>query len=94
MKQDLDVVTYVPFGALTDEAAGKFNTGLGGKLAGLTGGVLEKSTMMPFRTRGTFEKHDTKPDLELFVKEAGKSIIDTPKNLGEGLKDLFKKKDK
>ncbi len=94
VKQDLDVVTYVPFGALTDEAAGKFNTGLGGKLAGLTGGVLEKSTMMPFRTRGTFEKHDTKPDLELFVKEAGKSIIDTPKNLGEGLKDLFKKKDK
>jgi len=100
VKQDLDVITYVPFGALTDEAAGKFNTGLGGRLAGLTGGVLDKATMMPFRTRGTFEKSDTKPDIELFIKEAGKSIIDTPKkildpkNLGEGLKDIFKKKDK
>jgi hypothetical protein len=95
VKQELDVVTYVPFGALTDEAAGRFNSGLGSRLSGLTGGVLEKTTMMPFRTKGTFEKHDTKPDLELFIKQAGKSLIDTPKNLGEGLKDLLKgKKDK
>lgn len=93
VQKRLDVITYIPFGALTDEAAGMFNTGLGKALGGAIPGI-EKATMMPFRTSGSFEKHETKPDLELFGKEFINNI--RPDKAIPGLLDdlLKKKKDK
>src|SRR5690606_38259474 len=51
--QRLDVVTWIPIGALTDEAAGMFNTGLG-SLLGRAVPEFERLTMVPWRTRGRF----------------------------------------
>jgi len=68
VKKTLDVVTYIPFGALTDEAAGKFNLGLGSLLGNLMPKVIEAAAMVPFRTKGTLDKHTTSPDLALFAK--------------------------
>jgi hypothetical protein len=88
VNKQMDVITYIPFGALTDEAAGKLNTGLG-KLVGGIVPKIEEATMVPFRTRGSFENPKTEPDLEAF----GKNFIDTvrPDKL---LKDIFKEKEK
>ena len=83
----LDIVTWVPFGALTDEAAGALNTGVGKLLGGLP--VLETLTKIPVRTRGTFEQKKTEIDLELFAKNAVKSV--NPKDLINNVGDLIKR---
>lgn len=91
----LDIVTYIPFGALADEAAGKFNTGLG-SLLGRTIPGLESATMIPFRTKGPFDNPSAAPDYDLF----GRNFIDTvnPEDLLKrglgGLEDLFNRKKK
>ncbi len=90
VQKKLDVITYIPFGALTDEAAGLFNTNLGKIVGGAVPG-LEKATMVPFRTKGTFEKQETKPDLELFGKEFLTNLR-PDKAVGNVLEDLLKKK--
>lgn len=68
----LNVVTYIPLGALTDEAAGMFNTGLGKLLGQLP--VLDRATMMPWRTKGSFDSPRTEPDLELFIRQIGSGL--------------------
>ncbi len=85
-ERTLDVVTYIPLGALTDEAAGIFNSGLG-KLLGGAVPSIERATMVPWRTKGTFERHTTRPDLELFVKEFGRNLLGP----GKLLEDLLKR---
>jgi hypothetical protein len=84
VNKQMDIVTYVPFGALADEAAGKLNTGLGKLISGAVP-VIEQATMVPIRTRGSFDKPETKVDAEQF----GKEFINTirPDKL---LKGLFK----
>ncbi len=81
----LDVVTWVPFGSLTDEAAGSFNTGLG-SLLGRSVPLIESATMVPIRTKGPLDKPSTAPDLELFAR----NVIETvrPDNL---LRDALEK---
>lgn len=87
--KNVDVITYIPAGALTGEAVGVFGGTLG-KIPGI-GQIITDATMLPFRTRGTFEKQKTEPDLELFAKEfAGQ--IRPDKLLEKGLEDIFKKK--
>jgi hypothetical protein len=88
VQKKLDVITYVPLGSLTDEAAGVFNSGLGSALGRLPG--LDKATMVPIRTSGSFENPQTKPDLELFVKETGSNLLKPGQAVGEGLQDLLK----
>ncbi|MCC6660025.1 MAG: hypothetical protein IT437_03975 [Phycisphaerales bacterium] len=79
VRRTVDVVTYVPLGALSEEIAGVFNNGrfLGGK-------VLESATMMPIRTRGPMDAPTTSPDVRLFFEEAGRSLLSP-----EGLRELF-----
>ncbi|QQS08395.1 MAG: hypothetical protein IPK69_10400 [Phycisphaerales bacterium] len=89
----VDVVTWIPLGALTDEAAGlfKLNTGLGAA-AGRAIPGLENATMMPFRTRGPATNPSTKPDLELFAKDVVKSLNPAEKvdDLLKGIPKIFK----
>lgn len=86
----VDVVTYVPFGALSDEAAGLFGNDIGQLLGGRL--AIEQATMVPIRTTGPFSNTQTKPDLELFAKEAGRNLLGSPeKILGGGLQDLLDK---
>ncbi|MBX3318171.1 MAG: hypothetical protein KF902_15040 [Phycisphaeraceae bacterium] len=87
----VDFLTWIPAGALADEAAGLFNTGLGGLLGGSVK-PIERLTMLPWRTSGTVGgKLDTKPDLQLFLKTTGQNLIKEPGKLIEGgLQDLLK----
>lgn len=85
VNRQMDVVTYIPFGALTDEAAGKLNSGLGKFLNGIVP-KIEEATMVPFRTRGSFDSPKTEPD----VSEFGKNFIKTLRP-DQIIKDIFKK---
>ncbi|MBX3375961.1 MAG: hypothetical protein KF678_03035 [Phycisphaeraceae bacterium] len=89
----LDIVTYIPFGALTDEAAGAFNTGLGRLLTGAVP-FIEQATMVPFRTRGGFADAKTEPDIELFLTETGRTLLRPDRLIREGLQNIFKPSEK
>lgn len=94
VNRKVDVVTWIPLGALADEAAGIFNSGAGGKLNQILGDavpVLDAASMLPFRTKGSMDDPDTGPDLELFGKTFVKSLR-PDKLIEKGLGDLFKKK--
>ncbi len=88
----VDVVTWVPLGSLTDQAAGLFkaNTGLGGLVGQVP--VLDAASMVPFRTRGSLDDPKTSADLELFAKNILKQV-DPTKLIEKGLEGLLKKKD-
>jgi len=96
----VDVLTYLPLGALTDEAAGLFKKGKGalGGLGNILGGGdkganLEDTLMVPWRTRGPYGKTRTEPDLELFAKNIIKDL--NPEDLlQKGLDELLKEKPK
>lgn len=83
----VDVVTRIPFGALSDEIAGKvkLNSGLGAALGKVL--PIENLTMIPFRTSGTFDKSKTSFDAELLVKDLGKSV--NPERVINELPDLI-----
>lgn len=87
----VDFITWIPAGALADEAAGLFNTGLGGLLGGAVN-PIEKLTMLPWRTSGTAGGSlSTKPDLQLFIKSTGQNLIKEPgKILEGGLNEILK----
>jgi hypothetical protein len=91
--RSVDVVTWVPLGSLTDQAAGLFtgSTGLGSLLGQAP--VLDAASMVPLRTRGSFDDPKTSADLELFAKSIVKQI-DPGKVIEKGLDELFKKKGK
>lgn len=90
----MDVVTFVPFYAVAEE--------LTAALKNVPG--IDRLTMIPIRTHGSFDKPRSEVQMDLIVKEAIPSAIEKvipddvkkviPKDIGEGLKDLFKKKEK
>ncbi len=90
VNRQLDVVTFIPLGALSDEAAGKFNTDLGKLLGNLP--IIEQTTQLPWRTTGSFDNPETRPDLEAYAKNLGKQLkpLDALKKL-EPFKKLEEK---
>jgi hypothetical protein len=85
--RQMDVVTYAPIGALTDKAIGK----LGAPITGRLNEVLQ----VPFTTKGSMDDPQRLyPDVGLFLKEAGQSIIKDPgKIIGDVIGDVFKPKE-
>jgi hypothetical protein len=90
VKRQIDVVTWLPFGALTDQAAGSFNTGLGSLVGKAAPPLIDAVTMVPFSTKGPLDNPTTKPDLELFAKNFVKQLS-PDQIIKHGLGDLFKK---
>lgn len=88
VNKQLDVITYVPAGALTGEVVGAFG-GVIGKVPGV-GQIITDATMLPFRTHGTFESNKTEPHLELFAKEFVGQIR-PDKLIEKGLGDIIDK---
>lgn len=70
--RQLDIVTWIPAGALTTEAVSLFTGGLSTILGGRgqqRDTVVDALTMLPFRTRGSFDgTPDTRPDIELYAR--------------------------
>lgn len=93
VNRTLDMITWIPFGALTDEVAGQLNSGLGNMLGGAFP-FIEKLTLVPIRVRGPMDHPKIEPDAGLFLQ----NTVDTirpDKLIIEGLNELFgnKKKD-
>ncbi|MFA6045296.1 MAG: hypothetical protein WC718_09955 [Phycisphaerales bacterium] len=90
VQRQVDVITWVPFGALSDKASQAFMSGMGGFL-GKASPVLDALTLVPFRTKGPLNKPTTSPDFELAGKNLLKSL--KPEDLiKKGLGDLLKDK--
>lgn len=85
----IDLITWIPAGAVADEAAGLFNTGLGSILGGAVS-PIEQLTLLPFRTKGTVGgKLDTSPDPKLFLETTGKNLLKPGQLLDGGVRDIL-----
>lgn len=91
VKGEIDVVTSIPFGALTDEIAGTLNTGLGSAL-GRNVPLLETLSMVPFRTKGPMSKPSTGADMKLLGERALQKLnpVDAIKEGAGRLQDLLR----
>lgn len=74
----IDVVTYVPMVALTEEALGSLKTGVT-SLLGRQIPIFESITMVPWRTKGMPGSRRTLADVELLLKNVGDTL--NPLNL-------------
>ncbi|MDX2115447.1 MAG: hypothetical protein SFZ24_07475 [Planctomycetota bacterium] len=72
--RSLDVITWIPAGALTDQALGLFNVGAGTVISKLTPGLLDPFTTIPFRTRGPMDNPETGPAADLFGEQIKNSF--------------------
>ncbi|RNC80419.1 MAG: hypothetical protein ED559_01000 [Phycisphaera sp.] len=70
---DMDIVTYIPFAALSEEALGKLKTGLTSALGRFVP-VFESATMVPWRTKGLPGERKTQPDVELLLENVGTQL--------------------
>lgn len=90
VKREVDVITWIPAGALTDRALGLFGGGgLAGLLDKLTPGTVDALMKLPFRTRGSMDNPKTEPDLELYASNVVKNLKPgnlLPKEIGDLLK--------
>lgn len=89
VRRTLDVVTYVPIGAVSDKAMAGLKTG--SSLNSILGGAAEALTEVPFRTTGSMDNPKTAVDPELMAKNAVKGL-NPEKILKDGLQDLLKPK--
>lgn len=86
--RSLDVVTWIPAGAVTEKAMSLFNVAAGSGLGRILPGVLEPVTLLPFRTTGPMDAPRTRPDSDLVgdaLKDQLKENFD-PRKLLEQLK--------
>ncbi|MEO1583713.1 MAG: hypothetical protein AAFR96_03960 [Planctomycetota bacterium] len=77
-----DITTYIPVGALSDQAMGILNTGIGSRFARLIPG-LERLTMIPWRVTGVPGNLTVLPDFDALRKDLTKLL--NPVNLIEGV---------
>ncbi|MBS0196304.1 MAG: hypothetical protein JSR77_06055 [Planctomycetes bacterium] len=90
VNKQLDVVTYIPFGALSDKAAGQLNLGAGSAITKILPGAIESLTQIPFRTKGPMGAAKTNVDPEMLAKNLGKTL-NPERIIKDNLGDLLKK---
>jgi hypothetical protein len=66
----INIVTFVPMAALSEEALGSLKTGVTSAIGRQFPGV-EAATMVPWRTKGLPEDRTTSPDVELLLQNIG-----------------------
>ena len=89
VSRTVDVITYVPVGAVSDRVSGSLG-GAGG-LGKILPGVVDAASTIPFRTTGPMDNPVTRVDPELLARNAVKAI-DPEKLIKDGIGDLFKKR--
>ena len=84
VSRKVNLVAYVPFFALTDEAMGPIRLGLGGRLD-----ILDRTTMVPITIKGDMNNPGAMIDVPMFLQETGSNLIKTPGRIIEGIGDLL-----
>ena len=80
----MNLTTYVPFFALTDEAMGPIRLGLGGRLD-----LLDRNTLVPISIKGGMDRPSAMIDGELFLRETAGNIIQQPGRFLESTGDIL-----
>ncbi|MBX3404914.1 MAG: hypothetical protein KF699_16000 [Phycisphaeraceae bacterium] len=84
VKRTMNLTTYVPFFALTDEAMGPIRLGLGGRLD-----LLDRNTLVPISIKGGMDRPSAMIDGELFLRETAGNIIQQPGRFLESIGDIL-----
>lgn len=88
-ERSIDVVTYVPLGMLTDEAVGRFRTGVGTILGQVP--VLSDLTLVPIRASGSLDKTSVNVDARTFVREFGAKLLRPDQLLERGVRQILER---
>jgi hypothetical protein len=84
----MDVLVWIPMAALSDEAAGKFNTGLGSALGRSVPG-FGSATTVPWRVSGPLNAPDIRPAPGVLIERRGQQLFGPLLRPGESLQDLL-----
>ena len=84
----MDVLVWIPVAALSDEAAGRFNTGLGSALGRSVPGFGRISTV-PWRVTGDLASPAIRPAPQVLIRRRGNDFLGPLLNPGESLQDLL-----
>lgn len=84
----MDVLVWIPMAALSDEAAGSFNTGLGSAI-GRTIPGFGSATTVPWRVSGPLNKPNIRPAPRVLIERRGDQLLGPLLRPGETLQDLL-----
>lgn len=84
----MDVLVWIPMAALSDEAAGSFNTGLGSAI-GRTIPGFGSATTVPWRVSGQLNKPSIRPAPRVLIERRGSQLLGPLLRPGESLQDLL-----
>lgn len=84
----MDVIVWIPIAALSDEAAGRFNTGLGSALGRSVPGFGSVSTV-PWRVSGDLASPSILPAPQVLIRRRGSEFLGPLMRPGESLQDLL-----
>ena len=88
VKQTMDVVVWLPTGALSDEASGSFNTGLG-RAMGRTFPGFGSATTVPWRVTGPLASPTIRPAPRLLIERRGDELLGPLLRPGQTLQDIL-----
>lgn len=84
----MDVIVWIPMAALSDEAAGRFKTGLGSAIGRAIPG-LGTITTVPWRIAGPIGKPAFRPDPNVLLERSSDAILGPLLRPGQTISDLL-----
>jgi hypothetical protein len=87
-QNSMDVLVWIPMAALSDEAAGTFNTGLGSAI-GRTIPGFGSATTVPWRVSGPLDNPSIRPAPRVLIERRGDQLFGPLLRPGETLGDLL-----
>lgn len=84
----MDVVIWIPMAALSDEAAGRFNTGLGSAIGRAVPG-FSAITTVPWRVSGSLDGPSIRPAPNVLIERRGDQLLGPLLRPGETITDLL-----
>lgn len=88
VENTMDVIIWIPMAALSDEAAGRFNTGLGSAIGRSIPGFSALTTV-PWRVSGSLDGPSIRPAPNVLIERRGDQILGPLLRPGETLSDLL-----